>query len=186
MKQDKKHGSELYEIQVESDGRKVLNIKPEIQYKIAFAGIQKKETPLLEEIDNIFKDYYPKNNGIWIDAESRTQFLDLLKTNTNNEYEITESGYLKVKDLKESNDQDRALIQMIEGDKKYIVSISGTYYEADVVTGEILDNSFEQIDPYQASKIVESENDIIIFLTTNKENKLKLQEILEELTSFAQ
>lgn len=176
---------ELYEIQVEYDGKKVLNIKPEIQYKIAFAGIIKKEIPKLEEIDNIFENNHPKDTGIWIDATSRKEFLNLIKENTNNEYSITDEGYLKINKEVNSNDEDKSLKEMIESGKKYIVTISGTYFEADQVTGEILDNFYEELDPYQASKIVGKNNNVIIFLSTNNEKVLTSKEILSELTAFS-
>jgi len=40
------------------------------------------------------------------------------------------------------------------------------------------------MDPYQATKIVDYGDDIIIFVTTNKEQKLTDKEILQELISY--
>ncbi|MBQ2835682.1 MAG: hypothetical protein IJE68_02460 [Clostridia bacterium] len=173
--------NELYEITVEHDGTKILNIKPEIQYKIAFAGIIKNTIPEINKIDKIFENQYPKDNGIWIDTKSRDKFLELLKDNTNNEYEITEQGYLKIKQEKSPSEEDEELQQMIEGENKYVITISGIYYEADRVNGQIFDNFFEDMDPYQPSKIIEWNNNKIICLTTNKEKKLTNEEILQEL-----
>lgn len=174
----------LYEIQLEYDGKKFLNIKPEIQYKIAFAGIIQNNMPALEQIDDILKKEYPQNNGIWIESNSRKQFLELLNNNTNNQYEITEQGYLKILKEINPNEQDKSLKKMINANNQYIITISGTYYEADRVTGEILNNFYEEIDPYQASKTVQWDNNIIIFLTTNKENKLTNSDILTEITKY--
>ena len=176
--------NELYEIQTEYDGKKVLNIKPEIQYKIAFAGIIKEKIPEIKEIDDIFKKEYPSDTGIWVNANNRNEFLKLLDKNTNNEYEITKQGYLKIKQEKEPNIEDKALKKMIEGREQYIVTISGTYYEADRVSGEILDNFFEEMDPYQASKLIKWDNNIITILSTNKRKKLSEEEILQELTAY--
>lgn len=176
--------NELYEIKIEYDGNKVLNIKPEIQYKIAFAGIVTQTLPKIEEIDSIYKNNYPLNSGIWIETNSRTRFLEIIKENTNNEYTITDDGFLKIKNESNPNDEDKALKNLIFGKNKYIIIISGIYYEADQVTGKILDNYYEELDPYQASKIVENDNDVIIFLTTNKEKNFTSKEILNELTAF--
>ena len=46
--------TDLYQIQTEYDGNKTLDIKPEIQYKVAFAGIIEQKIPKLEDIDTIF------------------------------------------------------------------------------------------------------------------------------------
>ena len=175
--------TDLYQIQTEYDGNKTLDIKPEIQYK-AFAGIIEQKVPELENIDTIFNKNYPKNYGIWIDSTSREKFLAMLKENSDNEYEITEEGFLKIKKENNPTDIDNSLKEMIQSNKKYIITISGIYYEIDRVTGEILDNFYEDMDPLQATKSVDNKDDLIIFLTTNTEKKLKTKEILYELISY--
>ncbi len=176
--------TDLYQIQTEYDGNKTLDIKPEIQYKVAFAGIIEQKVPELENIDTIFNKNYPKNYGIWIDSTSREKFLAMLKENSDNEYEITEEGFLKIKKENNPTDIDNSLKEMIQSNKKYIITISGIYYEIDRVTGEILDNFYEDMDPLQATKSVDNKDDLIIFLTTNTEKKLKTKEILYELISY--
>ena len=176
--------TDLYQIQTEYDGNKTLDIKPEIQYKVAFAGIIEQKIPKLEDIDTIFYTKYPKDYGIWIDSTSREKFLTMLKENTNNEYEITEEGFLKIKKENNSTDIDNSLKEMIQSNKRYIITISGIYYEIDRVTGEILDNFYEDMDPMQATKNVDNKDDIIIYLTTNTEKRLTTKEILYELISY--
>ncbi len=176
--------TDLYQIQTEYDGNKTLDIKPEIQYKVAFAGIIEQKVPELENVDTIFNKNYPKNYGIWIDSTSREKFLAMLKENSDNEYEITEEGFLKIKKENNPTDIDNSLKEMIQSNKKYIITISGIYYEIDRVTGEILDNFYEDMDPLQATKSVDNKDDLIIFLTTNTEKKLKTKEILYELISY--
>lgn len=176
--------TDLYQIQTEYDGNKTLDIKPEIQYKVAFAGIIEQKIPKLEDIDTIFYTKYPKDYGIWIDSTSREKFLTMLKENTNNEYEITEEGFLKIKKENNSTDIDNSLKEMMQSNKRYIITISGIYYEIDRVTGEILDNFYEDMDPMQATKSVDNKDDIIIYLTTNTEKKLTIKEILYELISY--
>ena len=176
--------TDLYQIQTEYDGNKTLDIKPEIQYKVAFAGIIEQKVPELENVDTIFNKNYPKNYGIWIDSTSREKFLAMLKENSDNEYEITEEGFLKIKKENNPTDIDNSLKEMIQSNKKYIITILGIYYEIDRVTGEILDNFYEDMDPLQATKSVDNKEDLIIFLTTNTEKKLTTKEILYELISY--
>lgn len=176
--------TDLYQIQTEYDGNKILDIKQEIQYKVAFAGIIEQKIPKMENIDTIFNTNYPTNYGIWIDSTSREKFITMLKENTNNEYEITEEGFLKIKKEKNSTDIDNSLKEMMQSNKRYIITISGIYYEIDRVTGEILDNFYEDMDPMQATKSVDNKDDIIIYLTTNTEKKLTIKEILYELISY--
>ena len=54
---------EIYEIQKEYDGRKVLTVKASIKYKVAFAGMIKKSAPKYDELDNILKQNLPKYAG---------------------------------------------------------------------------------------------------------------------------
>ena len=58
--------NELYQVQTEYDGKKILDIKPEIQYKVAFAGIIEQGKPKIENVDAIFNNNYPEDYGIWI------------------------------------------------------------------------------------------------------------------------
>ena len=176
--------NELYQIQTEYDGKKILDIKPEIQYKVAFAGIIEQGSPKIENIDTIFINHYPKDYGIWIEENSRDKILQILNRNLNNEYEVNESGYLDIKKEDTPTDIDKELKKMIEAKKKYIITISELYYGVDRVSGEILDNFYEDMDPYQATKIVNYGDDIIVFVTTNKEQKLTDKEILQELISY--
>ena len=176
--------NELYQIQTEYDGKEILDIKPEIQYKVAFAGIIEQGSPKIENIDAIFNNNYPKDYGIWIENNSRDKILQILNRNLNNEYEINENGYLDIKKEDNPTDIDKELKKMIEAKKKYIITISEVYYGVDRVSGEILDNFYEDMDPYQATKIVDYGDDIIVFVTTNKEQKLTDKEILQELISY--
>ena len=103
--------------------------------------------------------------------------------NLTREYEITKQGYLEIESENKSNYIDSEIKEMIENDKKYILAISGIYYEADVVTGEILDNFYEDMDPYQATKTVGNNEDTIIFLSPNSQKMLSEEDILQELIS---
>ncbi len=176
--------SNLYEINTEYDGRKVLNIKTDIQYKVAFAGIIKGQAPTIEEIDTIMQENHPTENGIWIEKNSRTKLLELLKENTNSEYDINEKGYLIIKEKREQNDIDKNLERLINTNKQTIVTISNIYYEVDSVTGEIVEYPFEQLDNYQAYDQITSGDNTIIVITSNANQTLTNQEILRQWTQF--
>lgn len=173
--------SNLYEINTEYDGRKVLNIKASIQYKVAFAGIIKQNLPELNETDAILQENHPDKNGIWIEKNSRQSILEMIKNNTNSEYEIDSQGYLKIKNKKGQNDNDKNIEKWINSDKKIILAKSNIYYQVDEVTGEITEYPFEQLDPYQTYDQIKSDNNIIIVLTSNSEKYLNDSEILQDV-----
>ncbi len=172
--------SNLYEVNTEYDGRKVLNIKTDIQYKVAFAGIIKGQAPTIEEVDTIIEENHPTENGVWIDKNSRTKFLQLLKGNTNSEYDINEKGYLNIKEKREQNDIDKSLEKLINTNKQIVVTISNIYYEVDSVTGEIVEYPFEQLDNYQAYDQITSGDNTIIVITSNANQTLTNQDILRQ------
>ena len=111
--------NELYQVQTEYDGKKILDIKPEIQYKVAFAGIIEQGKPKIENVDAIFNNNYPEDYGIWIENNSRDKILQILNRNLNNEYEINKNGYLDIKKEDNLTDIDKELKKMI-GAKKNI------------------------------------------------------------------
>ena len=171
----------LYQVDTEYDGRKVLNIKNNVQFKVAFAGLIKKDKPKLDEVESIINNNYPKRNGIWVEQDSRKKVIELLEDNTESKYKIDEEGYLLVENIDKQNKNDIELQKMIKGNKTIIISVSSSYYEVDTVTGEIVEYPFEKLDYYQAVEKVENENNIIIFITTNTKKKLTNIEILKEV-----
>ena len=172
--------SDLYVVETEFDGRRILNVKKDIQYKVAFAGIKKGSKPSMEEVEELNKKH-PTNNGIWIDQSKQNEFLELLKTITNSSYEIDNEGYLKIKNKNEQNENDKKIESIINGNKKVIVTISNIYYQVDNVTGEIVEYPFEQLDNYQTCDTIRNNNNEIIVITTNSNNKLKNNEIMEDV-----
>ena len=119
--------SELYEIQTEYDGRKVLTVKSSENYKVAFAGLIKKAKPTLDEASQIFEEQYPTQNGIWIEPESREKILNYLNSELKSKYEIDENGYIKIAEYQKTNN-DEILKNIIAGEKQYIIGISGITY----------------------------------------------------------
>ena len=62
---------EIYEVQTEYDGRKVLAVKPSINYRVAFAGMIKKAKPEYSEVDKIYEENMPTENGIWVEDKEK-------------------------------------------------------------------------------------------------------------------
>ena len=174
---------ELYEIQTEEDGRKVLYIKPDINYKVAFAGLMKSSIPDFTEIDTIYETNYPTENGIWVEQNSREQIVNLFNEYLDSEYEIVD-GYLKIKNENTPSENDKKLKEIINGDKQFILSISGVSYLVDTVSGNILDNPFEEFDKYQIYEYVEYENNKIIFITENNKKALTDEEIFDSILNL--
>lgn len=171
----------LYEIAEEYDGRKILNIKADISYKVAFAGIIKQSKPELNEIDKVFGENYPEKNGIWISNQSRENFLKLIKENTSSEYEVDEDGYLIIKDDSIQNENDKKLKTIINSNKKIIVDINNFDYEVDVVTGEVVEYPFEKLG--DIIDIIPNDNEKIIVTTKNEESNFSSREIIENFLS---
>ena len=173
--------SDLYEVTAEYDGRKVLNIKANVQFGVAFAGIIKQEKPEMDEIDQIINEYFPIKNGIWIEQQSRTKILGIIKSNTKSIYKINEEGYLIIENKAQQNDNDKKLEKLINTNKKIILTVNSFYYEVDNVTGEIVEYPFEKLDNYQVYDKIESNDNLIIVITSNLKSKLNDEQILEEL-----
>ena len=173
--------SDWYEINTEYDGRKVLNIKADIQYKVAFAGVIKKGTPNREEINPIMQENHPTENGLWIEEGSRESFLTLLKGNTNAQYQINEKGYLEMKHDNQLNQNDQNLVRLMQGSKKIIITIADHYYQVDHVTGEIVEYPFEKLDNYQTYDRIESGENLLLVISANTYRKLTNQAILEDV-----
>ena len=141
----------------------------------------KDRQPNKNELDEIMEENHPQKAGIWIYEKDRKNFLDLLKNITKSEYEITSDGYLKIVDIKNTNENDKKIQKIINGDKLFVIRISSICYIIDDITGEILDYNFEQIDEYQTYEYFKDEDKMIIFITQNKEKQLEEKEIIQSI-----
>lgn len=177
---------QLYEIDTEYDGRKVLAIKPEIQYKVIMAGILNQGKPKWEEVDNIVEQNSPKNAGIWISEKARDEFLAILKSITECKYSINEQGYLEQQDNENLNGYDKKIQEILENGKQYSIDIDSKYYIVDQVTGEIVEEPFEQMDPRTPYEYFELKDKSIYIITTNSKEKLNKQDILQEILENVQ
>lgn len=174
---------ELYEVQTEYDGRKAVVVKPEIDYKVAFAGMIKNDIPSFSEIDTIYEENYPQGSGVWIDEDARENFVNYLSNTKllNNKYSVNDSGFLQVTKNENETNMDKDLENIINSDGLNILSISGICYMVDPVTGEIVKNPFEDLDGSQTYEYFENGNDRIIFVTENVDRELTQDEIFESI-----
>ena len=174
---------DLYCVETESDGRKVINVKPNINYKVAFSGMINGKSPNIQEIDKTYETQAPTENGIWINTNDREKIVNYL--NSNNElkakYEINQEGYLKATQTDKLSKEDEVIKKIIDGNKQYILSISSKYYMVDVVNGKIVVNRYNDLEEYQTYEYIQYENKIIIFISENLENKLTSNEIFDSI-----
>lgn len=174
--------SDIYEIQEEFDGRKILTVKADLKYKVAFAGMIKKRLPTMDELDKILQDNLPKYNGIWVEKDTRNKLLEILNGNKfNSKYSIDNNGYIKIDEKNNQNDLDKKIEKTIKGDKQYILDISSVCYIVDDVTGEIMDYNFENLDRYQTYECFEDNNKIIVFISQNTKGIYTDEEIIESV-----
>ena len=173
----------IYYIDEEYDGRKILQIKPEIQYEVDLAGILKNAKPEESELNEILQNA-PSKTGIWVSEQSRQKFLELLNANNIKSFSISSDGYLEVLEDKSNNTIAGKLKDMMSSGKLYIINMSGIAYERDYISGEITEYPFEAMDPYQIIHPYKTENKIILEITSNKNSKLSDNEILETIIAY--
>lgn len=177
--------NEIFEIQQEYDGRKVLTVKPSLKYKVAFAGMIKNSLPQMNELDKIIEENLPQYTGIWAENNSRNKILQLFNSeNTNSEYYIDEQGYLKISKKNTQNNNDKKIENAINSNKQYILDISSVCYIVDNITGEILDYNFEKMDKYQTYEYFQDDTRMIIFINENSNNQLSDSNIFNSIVEI--
>jgi len=164
---------EIYEVQKEYDGREVLAIKPNIQYKTVLAGILKKGKPTEKDIEKL--DLSTFHKGVWISEVSRNKFLNILKKCGIEDFEIDKDGYLKAKE-ESKNEYSKKLQNLINSDELTIIDITGTCYIRDEMTGEIVEYPFKDMDLYQICELYETEGSKIFVITTNDVEEIDILE----------
>lgn len=171
--------NEIYEVEIEKDGRKVIDVKADIGYKVAFCGMIKEEKPKFEELDSIYELNRLQESGVWINKSDRTKILSYLNSSEylKSKYKIDEEGYLQVLQINAQTEYDKKIESLINSKKQYLISISSTYYMVDTVTGQIVDNPYNELDEYQTYDYRKDEDKTIIFISENKNMKLNTNEI---------
>ena len=174
---------DLYDVQTEYDGRQVLKVKATENFKVAFAGLVNGTKNSIENSSEIFENEYPTENGIWIEKNSREKIEKYLNENMKSKYKINEKGYLTISE-KKSSKEDNEIEKIINGNKQYIIGISGINYYIDALTGETVDNPFEELDKYQTYAYCQDEDKMVIFITENKSKALENSEIFESVLAL--
>ena len=163
----------IYEILKEYDGREVISVKSDIKYKVALAGILKKQKPDFSELNELLENA-PKHTGIWISEDSRNTFLDLLGKQTNATYSINEEGFLLQKESWIMNKYDNSISEMLSDEKLHVFDISSVTYIVDEVTGEIQEYPFEEMDPHGGYEYFQS-GDMEMFIVGKNSGNLPLR-----------
>lgn len=174
---------DLYDVETEYDGRQVLKVKATENFKVAFTGLVKGTKNSIENSFEIFESEYPTENGIWIEKNSREKIEKYLNENMKSKYKINEKGYLTISE-KKSSKEDNEIEKIINGNKQYIIGISGINYYIDALTGEAVDNPFEELDKYQTYAYCQDEDKMVIFITENKSKALQNSEIFESVLAL--
>lgn len=174
--------TEIYQVEQERDGRKYLQIKPQVQFYVDLAGIIKQTKPDENELEKLVAQV-PTDYGIWISTQSREKFLKLLNKNGITDFTITDNGYLKNNGTTKNNIENQ-LEKMIHSNKLYIINITGVAYQRDYISGKIVTYPFEEMDPEQVLESYTDENKIILELSTNEKQKLTDKEILETIIKY--
>lgn len=175
--------TDIYQIEEEYDGRKIIQVKPDIQYQVALAGIIKNGIPAEDEINTILEQA-PTSSGMWISESSREKFMELLNSNNIVDFEITNEGYLKCNKQENLTEQEEKLKNLAESNKLYVIDMSGKTYQRDYISGEVIEYPFEEMDPYQVLEPYEIDDSIILGVTSNKESRLSNQEILNTIVVY--
>lgn len=177
-----KGNDDIYYVDEEKDGRKILQIKENVQYEVDLAGIIKNALPKEEELNNLLEKA-PKYSGIWISKQSRESFSKLLKNNGITNFSIDDDGYLKIED-NENGLYSNELRKMQKSNKLYIINMTGVAYERDYISGEITEYPFEDMDPTQELESYKNDNALILEVTSNKNKKLTNKEVLKSIVQY--
>ncbi len=175
---------DIYEVIEDTAGRKMLTVKSSMNLKVAFSGMIKNSKPQKEEIDKIYEEKIPKKAGIYVDKKDRKKIEEYLNTNKKlkNSYKIHEDGLIEISKKEDETESDKKIEKVLNSNKIFIISINGTCYMVDPVTGEIVDNPYVDIDKEQTYEYFEDENQIILFITDNE--KIDKDEIFESILNL--
>ena len=174
----------MYEVAEEYDGRKTLEIRPSIQFQTALAGAIKNGMPTEQDIAKLSEDF-SYNTGIFIAESSREKFMQLLDNLQISSFTIKDDGYLiKKEDSIIQNETEQKIESLINGDKLYVITMTGTCYMRDDITVEITEYPFEKMDPSQVLEPFISDNSVLLAINSNQDNKIDSKEILEAIFQY--
>lgn len=172
---------DMYEIVQEYDGREILVIKANIQYKVALAGIIKGNKPEYDEIEEILKNA-PTHSGIWINKKNQKHFLEIINKICKSKYDINDEGYLIVKSNSGAqNELDKKIKKMLSSGNLYVFDINSTTYIVNETTGNIEEYPFEEMDPEQGYEYFEDENKFMYIISNNSAGKVNQETIIKSI-----
>lgn len=145
----------------------------------------KGNAPTLNEIDSIFEKNFPTKSGIWVVEKDRDKILNYLNNNDNLncKYKINE-GCLEISDDENASSLDKKIRKVIDSNKQIIIDISSVYYMVDTVTGNIVDNPYNELSKSQTYEYVQDKNKMIIFITENSEEILTENDIFDSIINL--
>ena len=142
-----------------------------------------KEKPEFSEINELLTQA-PTHTGIWIEESSREEFIKILESIANVDYEINEEGFLVQKGSWNMNEYDKKIKHMLLSENLYVFNISSTTYVVDEVTGEIQEYPFEEMDPYNEYEYFSSENKEMFIISANSSSRINHKEVLKTIFSI--
>lgn len=174
----------MYEVAEEYDGRKTLEIRPSIQFQTALAGAIKNGMPTEQDVSKL-SETFPYNTGIYIAESSREKFINLLNNLQISNFIVKDDGYLAKKDDSNTQNETAQKIEsLINGEKLYVISMTGTCYMRDDITGEITEYPFEKMDPTQILEPFISDNSVLLAINSNQDNKISAEEIIQTIFQY--
>lgn len=139
--------------------------------------IQEKDTQkIMEEA--------PSESGMYITETSRTKFKEILEKCDINAFVVNENGYLEENGEQIKNELEQELKEVITNGKRYIIDVSDICYIRDEVSNKIVEYPFVEMEPLQICEPFEKENTVLLFINTNKENKIEPQEIIKTILQY--
>ncbi len=159
-------------------------VTDEEQFNVAFAGMIKGAIPTENEV-NEFKNKLLINNGVWVEEKSKDRVLKLINEFTNSEYGVNSNGYLIIINKSEKNNEyDEFMYNLINSNKKYILSRTGNLYARDIITSQITSTDYEELDKYQTYDYAINGDNMLIDITTNSKGLLTNKEIMDSIVKL--
>lgn len=127
---------DIYDIDTEYDGRKVLSVKTSVQFSVAFAGKINGDLQSIEEAQELTREQLPTTSGIYL-GEQDNKILEYINNHTSCTYGVSDEGYLVINEQNENNDYDNRIQKIMQSDNLYIIYCDGEMRIVDSITGEI-------------------------------------------------
>ena len=182
LKEEPLNNKRTLRVQKKSNVSKNIEISDEQQYYVELAGMLKNDIPTEDDVNSAKTISINNEIGIWIEKESREEFLHRINEIANSNYIVDKNGFLKIEDNKEEkNKYDEYIETLLNTNKLYIFGISGDFYLMDPANGEIINNYYEDLDQYQTYDYAIYKDKMIINLPKNENSYISNEEIFNSL-----